>query len=161
MTTISEDGFPYYRRRNNLSTIIKNGISLDNRSVVPYNLILLVKYLAHINVEWCNGSSSIKYLFKYINKGYDKITTTILLNNDESNMNQEFIDEIKKYLDCRYISPSEVFWRIFSFPIHGRNPPVERLYFHLIGDQYVYFKDDDTIDDIMGKATVAESMFIS
>jgi len=49
----------------------------------------------------------------------------------------------------------------FSFPIHERNPVVERLYFHLPGDQCVYFKDDDCIDDIMGKATVVESMSIS
>jgi len=155
-TTISEDGFPYYRRRNNLATIIKNGISLDNRSVVPYNPVLLVKYQAHINVEWCNKSSSIKYLFKYINKGYDRITTTIVPNHDESNINQESVDKIKKYLDCRYISPCEACWRIFSFHIHGRNHVVERLYFHLPGD-----KDEYSIDDIMGKTTVAKIMFIS
>jgi len=49
----------------------------------------------------------------------------------------------------------------FSFLIHGRNPAVKRLYFHLPGDQCVYFKDDDCIDDIKGKTIVAKSMFIS
>ena len=49
----------------------------------------------------------------------------------------------------------------FSFPILGRNLAVERLYFHLPSDQCIYFKDDDFIDDIMGKATIVESMFIS
>ena len=46
------------------------------------------------------------------------------------------------------------------FPIHGRNPAVERLFFHLPGEQVVYFKDDDVIDEIMRKATISESMFI-
>jgi len=159
-TTISEDGFPHYRRRNDSLTVTKNGVCFDNRSVVPYNPQLLLKYQAHINVEWCNRSTSIKYLFKYINKGYDRITAAIVPEQNEFFLNKEPIDEIKQYLDCRYVSPCEACWRIFSFPIHGRNPAVERLFFHLFGEQAVYFKDDDVIDDIMGKTTVSESMFI-
>jgi len=75
-------------------------------------------------------------------------------------LNKEPIDEIKQYLDCRYVSPCEACWNIFLFPIHGRNPAVERLFFHLPGEQVVYFKDDDVIDEIMRKATISESMFI-
>jgi len=43
------------------------------------------------------------------------------------------VDEIQHYLDYRYISPCEAYWRIFAFPIHGRNLAVERLFFHLPG----------------------------
>jgi len=77
-TSVSEDGYPHYRIRNDSLTVTKNGVCLDNRSVVPYNPKLLLKYQAHINVEWCNRSTSINYLFKYINKGYDKITAAIV-----------------------------------------------------------------------------------
>ena len=78
----------------------KNGVKLDNRFVVPYNKTLLLKYGAHINVEWCNQHKSIKYLFKYINKGNDRITAAISQGTEDSCDN---VDEIKAYYDCRYI----------------------------------------------------------
>ena len=63
-TTIDENGFALYRRRKNGRFIYKNGKSLENRWVVPYNMALLKKYQAHINVEWCNKTQVMKYLFK-------------------------------------------------------------------------------------------------
>ncbi len=53
--------------------IERNGERLDNSFVVPHNRDLIVKYQAHINVEYCCLSIIIKYLFKYVNKWQDKI----------------------------------------------------------------------------------------
>ncbi|KAG5098315.1 hypothetical protein JHK82_048169 [Glycine max] len=36
-TIVDQDGFPVYRRRNDGRAVMKNGIELDNRFVVPYN----------------------------------------------------------------------------------------------------------------------------
>ncbi|XP_074358164.1 uncharacterized protein LOC141697601 [Apium graveolens] len=91
-TTIGEDGYPIYRRGNTGITIEKKGILLDNRFVIPYNKNLLVKFDAHINVELCNSARSIKYLFKYINKGPNRATAVIETTNER--------DEIRAYLDC-------------------------------------------------------------
>ncbi|KAL8087815.1 hypothetical protein AgCh_037814 [Apium graveolens] len=91
-TTIGEDGYPIYRRGNTGITIEKKGTLLDNRFVIPYNKNLLVKFDAHINVELCNSARSIKYLFKYINKGPDRATAVIETTNER--------DEIRAYLDC-------------------------------------------------------------
>jgi hypothetical protein len=59
-TALDPDGYPVYRRRDHGHTIEKNGFLFDNRHVVPHNPQLLLKYHAHINMEWCNQSSSIK-----------------------------------------------------------------------------------------------------
>ena len=108
-----------------------------------------------------NQSISIKYLFKYINKGYDRITAAVVSDDSgQSNVNDDSY-EIRQYLDCRYVSPSEACWRIFVFPIHGRKPSVERLFFHLDGEQSVYFNDYEQIDDVLLKPSVTESMFTS
>lgn len=160
-TIIDNDGYPVYRRRDNGAQILKSGITLDNRHVVPHNPHLLMKYQAHMNMEWCNQSTSIKYLFKYINKGYDRITAVVVSENSTNPSGNKNEDEIKKYLDCRYVSPSEACWRIFSYPIHGRKPFVERLFFHLEGENSVYFNDYEHIDDVMLKPFVTESMFTS
>ncbi|KAH1110930.1 hypothetical protein GYH30_009646 [Glycine max] len=122
-TVLDSNGYPIYRRRNDDHTISKNGVIIDNIYIVPYNAKLLRKYQAHINVEWCNQNTSIKYLFKYINKGYDRVTAVVIHDDNgtlENAISQN--DEIKEYVDCRYISPCESTWRIFCFPIHARKP---------------------------------------
>ncbi|XP_057248900.1 uncharacterized protein LOC125494758 [Beta vulgaris subsp. vulgaris] len=40
-TTVDEDGYPVYRRRDSGATVEKNGVMLDNRFVVPHNPELL------------------------------------------------------------------------------------------------------------------------
>ncbi|XP_057415906.1 uncharacterized protein LOC130710596 [Lotus japonicus] len=153
-TTLDEEGFPVYRRRNDGRTVKKGNIELDNRYVGPYNPTLLLKYDSHINVEWCNQSGSIKYLFKYISKGHDRIIAGIHDKNKE-------VDEIKMYYDCRYLSPCESVWRTFGFEIVHREPAVERLSFHLPGEQSVLYEDDEPLDVVLDKVGSKGTMQIN
>jgi len=117
-----------YRRKDTGHTLLVHGIELDNRWVVPHNVYLSTKYDAHINVEVCNNIRAIKYLFKYVYKGHDHATVKISHQSDNAiEGNVVEADEIKKYLDCRYVSASEAMWRIFKFDIHERFLAVERL----------------------------------
>ncbi|XP_019184634.1 PREDICTED: uncharacterized protein LOC109179586 [Ipomoea nil] len=158
-TTFDEDGYPIYRRRDNGRSVTRNGINLDNRYVVPHNRHLLLKYRAHINVEWCNQSRSIKYLFKYVNKGHDRVTAEFYRTSNDQD-GPQVIDEISMYYDCRYISPCEASWRLFGFDIQFRTPSVERLSFHLPNQQSVVFADDDPVDNILSRPTILQSMFL-
>ncbi|CAH1445774.1 unnamed protein product [Lactuca virosa] len=159
-TSVDSNGFPLYRRRNDGNVVEQSGIQLDNRNVVLYNKYLLKRYQAHINVEWCNQGSSIKYLFKYINKGPDRATFAMVQNNNDSD-NNDAVDEIKEYYDCRYISACEASWRIFKYDVHYRYPAVIRLPFHLPGQQQVIYEADDDIEDVLDRPSVASSMFTS
>nr|GEZ70494.1 hypothetical protein [Tanacetum cinerariifolium] len=151
-TFINESGYAIYKRRNDESTIKKSRTELHNGFVVPYNPGLLQRYQSHINVEWCNQLGSIKYRFKYINKGPDRVTAAV---------EDVEVDEIKENYDCRYLSACEAAWRIYGFDIHYRFPPVERLPFHLKGEQSVIFDATDSVDYALDKALVNETKFIA
>ena len=94
-------------------------------------------------------TNSIMYLFKYANKGVDRIGAKFTVDS-----------EVKDYVGCRYVSACESSWRIFSFDIHHRDPPVECLLFHMEGEQSVIFKDGDLIIDLLKKHIVVETKFV-
>ncbi|GKB90139.1 hypothetical protein Tco_0962411 [Tanacetum coccineum] len=125
---------------------------LHNGYVVPYTLGLLRRYQAHINVEYCNKDGSMKYVFKYINKGPDRVTATI---------DGEEVNEIKDYLNCTYLSSCEAAWCIYGFDIHYRNPSIERIPFHLKDEQQVIFDAIESIDYAVDKSSVNEIKFES
>ncbi len=46
-------------------------------------------------------------------------------------------DEVKEYVDSRYISANEAVWRTFEFLTHGRDVPVTALQIHLEGEHSI------------------------
>lgn len=151
-TYFEEDGYCKYKRQDNGVNVVKNGVELDNRWVVPNNRLLLLRYQAHINVEFCNQSRSIKYLFKYVNKGFDKATAA-LYKQTKSEGEKRVVDEIKYYLECRYVFACEGTWRIFGFVIQYNEPPVYRLNIHLPNQQSVAFEDHESLESVVERAS--------
>jgi hypothetical protein len=74
----------------------------------------------------------------------------LYLTNDKFN-------EIKNFIQGRYISASEAAWRLFKFPIQGHKPTVYRLAVHLPGMHSVSFNPNDqknkNILDLLNKNT--------
>ncbi|XP_058122371.1 uncharacterized protein LOC131285143 [Anopheles ziemanni] len=138
-TRQTEDGYPMYRRRNDGRTVVVKNVALDNRHVVPYNPWLSHKYNCHINVEVCATISSVKYLYKYVYKGHDRVAVSTT----------EPVDEIQQYVDARYISASQAVSTIFGFEVQAKTVTVVQLPIHLENRQSVVFRDTETVDEVL------------
>jgi hypothetical protein len=125
-------------------------------------MFLLKKYQAHINVEWCNKGIFIKYLFKYVTKGPDcgKIYIQRVRNGEPAPHDDQTktINEVKEYLDCRYICEQDACWRVFGFDIHRHHPSVERLPVHLPDDNCIVYDEDADIEDVASQEFLRRTM---
>ncbi|KAJ9553601.1 hypothetical protein OSB04_017646 [Centaurea solstitialis] len=106
-TFFDDKGHVHYRRRQTNVYTTKHQYNLDNRYVVPYNRELLLAFQAHINVEYCGWSMLIKYLFKYISKGTDRIFARVSRpigeSSDLAGPSQQPVDEIQNYVEGRFV----------------------------------------------------------
>ncbi|OMO52744.1 DNA helicase PIF1, ATP-dependent [Corchorus olitorius] len=162
-TKVDDSGYILYRRRDLPFSAKKGSILLDNRFVVPHNLDLVVKYQGHINVEVCTHNRAMKYLFKYLSKGPDRarvvLEKTDIAAEEESNDTNIVHNEIKTYLDCRYLCAYEAAWQIFGFGINHREPAVVRLPIHLRDQQNVYFTDNQSLEMVINREGIEKTMF--
>ena len=139
-TRMDENGYPNYRRIND-GTIyeLQNGHTVDNRWVVPYCPILLETFNCHINVEVTTSIQSVKYLYKYVYKGLDAANVTISENGNERVINH---DEIRDYIETRYVGPVEASYRILSKPLQDKSHVIIRLPVHLPNEQCIITSND-------------------
>ena len=149
-TALNSGGYPLYRRPDNGRTVEKNGIPLDNRFVVPYCPYLSIKYNAHINVEACMSVKSVKYIFKYVYKGYD------CARIERRELDPETRDETKTYIDARYVSAPESVWRLSKFDVCNKSHTVVRLDVHLPLEQVVTFREGEDIDQVLERGHVTK-----
>ena len=88
------------------------------------------KFDCHINVEYCQCISAIKYLFVYPFKGEDLITIE----------ERDQYDEVKKFQARKYISACYACWRAFEKKMVQMTPSVDQLTLHLPEEQTVFYE---------------------
>ena len=119
---------------------------LDNSRVVPHNIFLLMKYRCHLNVEVCNSITAVKYLYKYVYKGHDKVMYGVKskdhLDLPADQTRGPARDEVQEFVEARYCSTSEACWCTFEFSMGSLYPRVQRLNVHLEDEQHVLFSSD-------------------
>lgn len=109
-TIMDREGYPQYSRRNDGRAYKVGPYMLDNRWIVPHSPFCLLRFFCHINVECAVCFASAKYINKYMDKGSDCGTLAF----------QDRHDEVKQYIDGRYITPPEAVWRVLQFKLHGK-----------------------------------------
>src|SRR5437588_5090141 len=112
----------------------------------PY---LIWKYRCHINVESIVSVKAVKYIYKYVYKGHDRATMQFGRSTDE----------VKLYLDARYISCCEAIWRLFLFHMQKQVPNVVCLQVHLSHVQGSIFDPEDSNPAPEEKATTLMGWF--
>jgi hypothetical protein len=142
-TSITEDSYARTRRLNTGQTFHTGRddmYQVDNRWVVCHSKYLIWKYRCHINVESIASVKAIKYIYKYVYKGHDRTTMQFGTAHDE----------IKHYLDARYVGSCEANWRLYFFEVQDHQPSVLRLAVHLPQQQAVVLNPDrDTLQEAL------------
>ena len=149
-TETSESSYPVYRRRSpgdggRTLDLYKGNKKyvVDNSWVIPYNPVLLLRYDCHINVEAVATVVAVKYLYKYISKGPDR--SIIEISKSREKNDGQVIDEVKQFLDCRYLSAAESIWKIYGFSVHGKSHTVIKLSCHLESEQTVLMEEGEEL----------------
>ncbi|XP_042954753.1 uncharacterized protein LOC122291181 [Carya illinoinensis] len=151
--TVGNDCFPIYKRSDNGIIVKVRGHNLDNCWVVPYNPYLLATFDCHINVEICSTIKAVKYLYKYIYKGHDRVAFNLV-----SEQNNQQIDEIQQFQSARWIAPPEAMWRIYGFIVNEMYPAVYSLHLHLEDQHQVTFRENENLINVLNSDRSAKSM---
>ena len=86
-------------------------------------------------------------------KCHDKASIALvqLHTNAETDTEQQplVIDEIQRYIDSRYVGASEACWRIMSFPMADKYPPVFNLQLHEKNGQQLIYEEGEELEALV------------
>ncbi|CAG9760350.1 unnamed protein product [Ceutorhynchus assimilis] len=105
--------------------------------------------------EFTIQDQTMKYLHKYLVKGFDSIRVEVDAGNE--------LDEIQRYLNCRYVSSIEAAWRLFEFKMFDRSHSVTLLPVHLPGFRDVFYDEQADVDEVqaaLDKPSKLEAFFV-
>jgi hypothetical protein len=117
VTTLDNNGRVIFRRRKE-----------EDRMVVPYIPFLTELMDCHIAADITSTVNIFMYLYKYLFKGPDKTMFSV------TDPTSRRVDQIKDYINARYLSSAEAAWRILSYDTSNINPSVTCLHIHLPGE---------------------------
>nr|GEV47456.1 AT hook motif-containing protein, putative, expressed [Tanacetum cinerariifolium] len=94
----------------------------------------------------------------YVKKGkftFDNRYVNVQAGGARAPEKVEEINEIKNYLNCRYLAPCEAVWRMLSFDIHYSYPAVMKLNFHLPQQNPITLCDLENLPGLLQREGIA------
>ena len=113
------------------------------------------EYRSHINQRAYTTVKSVTYLFKYVYKVYDCANIQVTASDELTH------DEVTSFINARYVSAPEAFWRLSEFEMHKQSHSIVRLPVHL-PDQRVSFtegKHEEAVQNGAAKHTMLTAWF--
>lgn len=104
-------------------------------------------------MEVCSGITAVKYLYKYIYKGHDRVAIQVTESEGQNE-----VDEIKHFQDARWVSAQEAMWRINEFSLNDICPAVVNLQLHLPNKQFVSYHANQNLGNLVVWNHVSKTM---
>ena len=101
----------------------------------------------------CSSIKVVKYLYKYIYKGHDRVVVYIVDSNDDI-----LVDEIQQFQDARWVSAQGAVWRIFEFELNEIYPIVINLQLLLPNKQVVSYWENQNLENILYSDVASRTM---
>jgi hypothetical protein len=122
-TTLDRQGCVYFRR-----------CTEEDGWVVLYIPSLLLYINCYIHIDVCSNVTVFIYLYKYLFKGPDQARFRFETATDRS-ISAIVDDEFYDYISSCYLLSSEAVYRILSFNITSKRPPIQCLPVYLENTQ--------------------------
>ena len=94
-------------------------------------------------MQVCSSVQIVKYLRKFIFKNSDH---GVLETN-------EVVNEIKEFLEGRYVGAQEAYWRLFDFETNRKSHSIFCLHVSLPGQQYIIFQEGASLQYMIDENT--------
>ncbi|KAK0401087.1 hypothetical protein QR680_015585 [Steinernema hermaphroditum] len=136
---IMHDGKPYHFH------VVTNFSKLGTVSTMYTIMTIAMFWKMHKS----GTTPSLKQQIHYVYKGHDR--AMLKLSDKDDQRPEVNWDEVEKYIDARYVSAPEAYWRIQEYEIHERSHGVQKLHVHLPDEQQVYYKDGANDNELQDK----------
>ena len=140
-TYVDDDGHVHLRTR-----------TAEDQWIASHIPELVNELNCHIFVDIVFTVAVFMYLYKYMFKGPDHSQYQFRKLDNQTNSYEQASErknEVKDYVDGRYLSSPEAAWRILNFQITMKNPTVRALTVHLPGQNIPKFLANDTTSSLI------------
>ncbi|KAF0707135.1 hypothetical protein AaE_013752, partial [Aphanomyces astaci] len=111
---------------------------------VPHNPYLVHKYNCHINVEVCTSIKAVKYLYKYVGKGSDRIPYAVFTDRERQ-------PEAREYVEGHYVIFLEAITRIRGYDLQRMSHAVEVLPVHEKDQQHCTYDETHDAESVVAR----------